>query len=52
MKRTFNVNKILSVHEKYKAIETYVKSTCAMNNYGLNTKKQNTEGTIRLIYIP
>lgn len=23
-----------------------------MNNYGLNTKKQNTEGTIRLIYIP
>lgn len=52
MKRTFNVNKILNVHEKYKAIEIYVKTTCVRNNYGLNTKKQNTEGTIRLIYIP
>lgn len=52
IKRTFNVNKILNVHEKYKAIEIYVKTTCVRNNYGLNTKKQNTEGTIRLIYIP
>lgn len=52
IKRTFNVNKILNVHEKYKAIEIYVKTACVRNNYGLNTKKQNTEGTIRLIYIP
>lgn len=52
IKGTFNVNKILNVHEKYKAIEIYVKTTCVRNNYGLNTKKQNTEGTIRLIYIP
>lgn len=43
IKRTFNVNKILNVHEKYKAIEIYVKTTCVMNNYGLNTKKSKTQ---------